>query len=141
MKADSLVAHSPTPAGLQVAPGEIIFLQDANAFVSNLRCVFNRDLRVYAASGITSVGLTSTPQKWGWSTILTIVALIAAVNDVILLATICILLAFWAWMSGRPKHYLSLHTSGVSYLPLWSRSREYVGSIVVAINNAIVARG
>jgi hypothetical protein len=141
MKVDSLASRSSTPVGLQVAAGEMIFFQDPNAFVSNLRCVFNGDLRVYAASGITSVGISSTPQKWGWSVICFLIALVAAADEGYVLAGLFIIVAVLAWLGRRPKHYLSLHTSGVSYLPLWSRSREYVGTIVVATNNAIIARG
>ena len=139
--ADSLVVRTSAPVVLQGATGEMIFFQDANAFVSNLRCVFNGDIRVYAVSGITSVGISSTPQKWGWALVGGVVAVVAAVNDAVAVVALSILFTVLVWLGGRPKHFLSLHTSGVSYLPLSSKSREYIGSIVVAINNAIVARG
>jgi hypothetical protein len=138
---DSLVQRFAAPVGLQPAPGEIIFFQDSNAFVSNLRCAFTGDLRVYAVSGVTSVGISSIQQKWTASVVCAVIAVIAALNDGFGIAAVFIFLAVCFWIGGRPKHYLSLHTSGVSYLPLWSRSREYIGAIVVAINNAIVARG
>lgn len=138
---DSLVQRSSAPAGLQPAPGEIIFFQDSNVFVSNLRCAFTGDVRVYAASGVTSVGISSSKQKWAAAAVCAIIAVIAALNEGFGVAIVFIFLAVCFWIGGRPKHYLSLHTSGVSYLPLWSRSREYIGAIVIAINNAIVARG
>jgi hypothetical protein len=141
MTTDSLVVHPSGPVGLQAAPGEMILFQDCNAFVSNLRCAFTGDLRVYAASGITSVGIQSSRQKWGASLICAFIAFCAAVAGGITVAALFLFFAVLFWIGGRPKHHLSLHTSGVSYLPLWSRNREYIGAIVVAINNAIVARG
>jgi hypothetical protein len=136
----SLVQTSPA-AGLQPAFGEVVFFQDRNAFVSNLRCAFTGDLRIYAACGVTSVGISSSKQRWAASVVCAIIAVIAALTEGYVAASVFILLAGGFWIGGRPKHYLSLHTSGVSYLPLWSRKREYIGSIVVAINNAIIARG
>ena len=140
----SLTQYSASPGGLQAAPGEMIFLQDGNSFVSNLRCVFRGDARIYASSGITSVGIVSTQQKWAGSIICILIAallVIRADSIGVGIAGLLTLFAILFWRSGRPKHYLSLHTAGVSYTPLWSLDRGYIGAIVVAVNNAIIARG
>jgi hypothetical protein len=141
---NSLAQRSAIPAGLQVAPGEIVLLQDRNVFVTNLRCIFTSDARIHASSGITSVGIISSKEKWAGAVFCAIIAAIILANagsGGILGAAILILFAIFFWLNGRPKHHLSLHTSGISYTPLWSRDRAYVGSVVIAINNAIIARG
>jgi hypothetical protein len=70
-----------------------------------------------------------------------IIAFVAGVGNSTAIATFCAILAVLFRIAGRPKHYLSLHTSGLSYLPLWSKNRDYIGTMVAAINNVILARG
>jgi hypothetical protein len=140
----SLAKQSQLVAGLQAAPDEIDFLHDQNVFVTNLRCIFRGAPRIYASSGITSVGILSSSQQWGFAAICLLIAVVVAVNgseSSILLAGVFLAGAVILWVLGRPKHYLSLHTAGTHYTPLWSRSKDYVGSVEVAISNAIVARG
>lgn len=140
----SLVKQSQLVRGLQAAPDEIVFLHDENVFITNLRCIFRGAPRIYASSGITSVGILSSSQKWGLAAICVLISVIVAVNgsgSSVLVSGVLLVGAVILWMLGRPKHYLSLHTAGTHYTPLWSRSKDYISAVVVAISNAIVARG
>lgn len=140
----SLAKQSQLVRGLQAAPDEIVFLHDGNVFVTNLRCIFRGAPRIYASSGITSVGILSSGQKWGLAATCILISVVVAINgrgSSIPVVGVFLTLAVILWVLGRPKHYLSLHTAGTHYTPLWSRSREYIGAVVVAISNAIVARG
>jgi hypothetical protein len=61
---DSIVqsfAASPQPA--MEPSGESVFHNDGGALVTNLKCVFAGEARVYATSGITSVGMYATHRR------------------------------------------------------------------------------
>jgi hypothetical protein len=138
---NAITVQTAGSASLQPAPGEQVFLQDGNAFVTNLRLIFNGESRVYATSGVTSVGLTVKPQKWAGAILLGLIAVMCLAGQAIVVGAVLFVIAFCFWAAGRPKYFLSLHTAGVCYNPLWSRDRQYVTRIVGAVNNAIIARG
>ena len=98
----------------------MVLLQDRNVFVTNLRWIFTGDARIYASSGITSVGIISSNQKWAGAVLCAFIAAIILANagsSGIPGAAILILFAIFFWLDGRPKHHFSLRTSGVSYTP------------------------
>jgi len=128
------------------ATSETVFLQDSYALVTNLKCVFSNEVRVYATSGITSVGMDATKQKIVGAAFLAGIGLgVFYYRDFALeagiVAIICLAIAFALYWFGRPWYTLSLHTAGGRYWPLKSRERDYIAKVLMAINEAIMRRG
>jgi hypothetical protein len=141
----SLVVNQE-PSDMESRSGETVFFQDPNALVTNLKCVFSNEVRVYATSGITSVGMSSTTQQIVGAAFFAGSGLgYLYYRDFtaqgLIVAVICLIVAFCLYWVGRPLHTLSLHTAGGAYTPLNSREREYIARILMALNEAIMRRG
>jgi len=134
------------PANIQSQAGEAVFFQDRNALVTNLKCVFSNEVRVYATSGITSVGMNATQQEIVGAAFLSAIGLgylyyRGFSEQSLLVAVVCLIIASGLFWLGRPWYSLSLHTAGGAYVPLKSRERDYIAKILMAINEAIMRRG
>ena len=144
---DSIVqsfAASPQPA--MEPSGESVFHNDGGALVTNLKCVFAGEARVYATSGITSVGMYATQQKIIGAAFSAGIGLgylyYREPNEQSLLfAFICLAIAYGLYWLGRPWYTISLHTAGGKYTPVKSRDKRYIAGILMAINEAIMRRG
>jgi len=144
---DSIIQSSRTNAQASTqSSGESVFLQDGIALVTNLKCVFTGTARVYATSGITSVGMYGTQQK------IVGAALSAGIGlgylyyrepneQSLLFAFVCLAITYGLYWWGRPWYTLSLHTAGGQYVPLKSRDKSYIAEVLMAINEAIMRRG
>jgi Family of unknown function (DUF6232) len=140
------LAVNQPPTDVAFISSEAVFLQDSNALVTNLKCVFSNEPRVYATSGITSVGMESTRQKIVGAALLAGIGLgflyyRGFVQDAFIVAIPCLIIAFGLYWYGRPWHTLSLHTAGGRYWPLKSREHQYIARVLMAINEAIMRRG
>jgi hypothetical protein len=140
------LAVNQQPTDVAFTSTEAIFLQDSYALVTNLKCIFSNEPRVYATSGITSVGMESTQQKIIGAALLAGIGLgylycRGFTQDALIVAVTCLVLAFGLYWYGRPWHTLSLHTAGGRYWPLKSREHRYIANVLMAINEAIMRRG
>lgn len=118
---------------------EQTFFSNGNVTVTNSRMIV--DGHTYAMSNITSVAAASEVPSRVWPVVIGLFALFLAPTQLWLLVVGLAAAAVWLWVSKKPKYWVSLSTSGGDKKAVWSHDREWIQSIVQAVNNAIVARG
>lgn len=143
---------APSPAAISVAAAaqparsaERKFFEDRNVCVTNTR--FLRGNETFAMSGITSVkAFTEVPSKTGPLVVIGIGALVflAMVSSSLggaLVGAVLIGLGILWLRSIKDIHHVRLVTTSGETDALSSLNAEYIGSVVGAINEAIVHRG
>jgi Family of unknown function (DUF6232) len=117
------------------------FFSSDNVYVSLTRFVVNG--KTYAMSGITSVNATTILPSRFWPVVLGIIGVFAlfAGGSGLGVGLFCIALAACLWLTQRPEYIVLLSAASGEAQALRSQDREYVASIVQALNDCIVARG
>jgi hypothetical protein len=118
---------------------ERTFFSNGNVTVTNARLIV--DGQTYAMSSVTSVAAASETPSRLWSVLLGLFALMMIPAQVWPVVGVLAALAVWMWVKQKPKYWVSLSTSGGEKKAVWSHDRDWIQSIVDALNNAIVARG
>lgn len=117
------------------------FFASEDVYVSLTRfIVFGQ---TYAMSGVTSVKAhTVTPSRF-WPVITFLIALVCffAGGKGIIFGLTMLALGALLWIAQRPEHMILLSTSSGEVQALQSTDREYISSVVQALNDCIVARG
>ena len=117
------------------------FFSSDNVYVSLTRfVVFGK---TYAMSGVTSVKASSiNPSRfWPVSLIIIGVLLLLVGGNAIIFGLCSLALAVCLWITQRPEYVVMLSLSSGEAQALRSRDRDYVASVVQALNDCIVARG
>jgi len=125
---------------------ETVFFDDGNVTVTNARFISNG--QTYVMSNITSVkNLIETPSRVG-PVILVIVAviiLLAGLSNSSGGAIITGLIfggAGLAWLNAlKSKYYVALATASGETRALTSENKDFIDTIVKALNDAIIHRG
>lgn len=118
---------------------EQTFFSSGNVTVTNSRLIV--DGQTYAMSNITSVAAASEKPSRVWPIVLGLFALFMAPAQVWVVVIGLAAVAVWLWVSQKPKYWVSLSTSGGDKKAVWSHDRDWIQSVVQAVNNAIVSRG
>jgi hypothetical protein len=118
------------------------FFQSANVHVTRSRfVVFGQ---TYAMSGVTSVKASavnpsrSAPLLIGG---LGLVLLFTGVTSMLIFGAALIGGAALFWASQKPEYFVSLSVASGEVRALRSKDREFIGDVVQALNDCIVARG
>lgn len=120
------------------------FFSGDNVYVSLTRFVaFGK---TYAMSGVTSVSAAEVKPDYSGSTLMMVVGAIFTLIG--LSAPICFLIGialiaagYFSRAAKTPDYYVTLTTSAGHVQAVRSKDREYIASIVQALNDCIVARG
>ena len=144
------VVPPPTVVSERAAPGgEVTFYTDAKGVrISNTRATISGT--TYAMANISSVRLETKNPEYGGAVLLMLMGLIMAVGsfalsrDLIWLSIVGgLLLAggfIWA-VSLKPTYWVQIHAAGGETQPLGSQDRQYIESVVNAMNEAFVHCG
>ncbi len=120
---------------------EQTFLNEGGVTVTNSR--FMASGQTYAMSGVTSVkSVQKDPSRKGPIIVLAIglIALMAG-KDAIVLGIICLAGGIAWWVLNKPKFLVILSSASGEVEALTSQSKEFIGRVVNALNEAIIARG
>ena len=118
---------------------ETTFFQNDGVRVTNARFVV--DGQTFALSNITSVKTSQKSPGRLWPILLVIVGGLMAISTG-QYAWLILLLAGGGWLVlQKTMYHVLLHTAGGETSALRSYQKEYVESVVTALNNAIVHRG
>lgn len=120
------------------------FFSGENVYVSLTR--FIAFGKTYAMSGVTSVSAAEGKPDYSGSTLMMIVGAIRTLIGLsapffFLLGIALIAAGYYSRSSKTPDYYVTLTTSAGHVQAVHSKNREYIASIVQALNDCIVARG
>ncbi len=120
---------------------ERIFLEEGGVKVTSARFIV--PAQTYAMSGITSVKSKVEPAKRGGPIIVGIVGLCSLFTGVggIVIGAILIVAAVLWWKAQKGEYHVLLHSSSGEAKALSSKDESFIGRVVVALNDSIVARG
>jgi hypothetical protein len=134
----SMQAHSGS--------GERVMYQDQTVTVTTARAIVAGV--TYAMANITSVRQFAEPADTSAAIVLGVLAVIfGGVMALLESYFMCVLsllaaVAFFYWASQqKPKHWVKIGTAGAETNAIWSHDPMFTSRIVVAINEAIIARG
>ena len=120
------------------AAQEKVFFQSENVFISNTR--MNLGGTTYATANVTSVSSFESKPGRKLEIILGLIGLISF-SQTVLGAIILLALAVVIFMMKKTKYIVRLSSSANEKDALWSTNREFIDSVIEAINQAIIFRG
>jgi hypothetical protein len=102
--------------------------------------------KTYAMSGVTSVGAVEAKPDHSGSTLTIALGALCiliglAFTTFLIIGVVLIAAACYLRSTKTPDHYVMLTTSAGQVQAVRSKDKEYIGSIVKALNDCIVARG
>ncbi|SMG12479.1 DUF6232 family protein [Paraburkholderia susongensis] len=120
---------------------ERIFLEEGGVKVTSARFIV--PAQTYAMSGITSVKSKIEPAKRGGPIVVGVVglcAMFAGLAGVVIGAILIALAVLW-WRAQKGEYHVLLHSSSGEAKALSSKDESFIGRVVAALNDSIVARG
>jgi hypothetical protein len=117
---------------------ETTFFENDGVRVTNTRFIV--DGQTFAMNNITSVKPLEEKPKRIWPALLIIIGILAALNGSTKMLFVALVGAAW-WALQKTAYHVMLHTSGGETSALKTYQKEYLQSVVTALNNAIVHRG
>lgn len=117
------------------------FFNSPNVYVSLTRfVVFDQ---TYAMSGVTSVKTSATEPSRTWPVVLGLIGVLCflAGSGGIVWGLMMLALAAGIWVKQKPEYFVVLNSSSGEARALKSHDREFIGGVVKALNECIVARG
>lgn len=117
---------------------EKTFFQYEDVTVTNSR--FMVSAQTFAMSNITSVKASKEVPKRFWPIVLIVIGLLALTGNVGVGVVIVGIGVAWLIMQ-KTMYHVMLTTAGGETSALSSEQSEYIGKVVQALNEAIVARG
>ena len=125
---------------------EAVFLNEKDVVVTNTR--FMIPGQMFVMSGITSVSLARTSPSLLGPVVMILVGLVMLLGGfggeayglLVFGAAVLALGVLWA-KGSKSTYHVVLRTSAGEQRALSSRDHAYIGRVVEALNNAIIARG
>jgi hypothetical protein len=121
---------------------ERVFLDSGNVSISLSRFIV--DGQTYAMSGVTSVRTGhAAPSRIGpiLLAVFGVLFLFAASALMMVLGTAMVVLAIYVWANQKPTYIVMLSSASGEAKALSSPDRLFIGNVVNALNDCIVARG
>lgn len=118
------------------------FFRSENVLVSQTRFVtFGQ---TYAMSGVTSVKASSVnPSRTGPLIIggLGIILLFSGVTSMLIFGAVLLGCAAFIWSVQKPDYFVSLSVASGEVRALNSKDPQFIGDVIQALNECIIARG
>lgn len=117
---------------------EKTFFENDGVKVTNARFVV--DGQTFAMSNVTSVNPVTVPPNRMWGYVLLLIGLVGLMGNPLFGAPVIAIAIYIIYKQKRTYHVM-LRTSGGETKALTTQQKEYVDTIVSALNDAIVHRG
>ena len=118
------------------------FFRSENVLVSQTRFVtFGQ---TYAMSGVTSVKASSVrPSRTGPLVVggIGVICLFAGSAGALIFGAILLAIAALIWVSQKPEYFVSLSVASGEVRALRSKDPQFIGDVIQALNECIIARG
>jgi len=118
------------------------FFRSQNVLVSQTRFVtFGQ---TYAMSGVTSVKASSvSPSRTGPLVVggIGVLCLFAGSAGALIFGAILLAIAALIWVGQKPEYFVSLSVASGEVRALKSKDPQFIGDVIQALNECIIARG